>query len=106
VWRNWLTPRTWSWRGDLDYRTRDAFDTAVDAVLAGYRGTVVLDPSAVTFLSSEGVSALVSADRRATELGSTLVITPSPFMRRRLEAFGLADVLRLTADPDARSPAT
>jgi anti-anti-sigma factor len=92
--------------GDLDYRTREAFDSAVRDVLAACPGTVVLDLSAMQFLSSEGVSALISANNRAAETGTTLVITPSPFLRRRLNMFGLTGILTLTPDTDANTPAT
>jgi anti-anti-sigma factor len=52
--------------GDLDYRTREAFDIAVRDVLAACPGTVVVDLSAVPFLSSEGVSALIDAKTAAS----------------------------------------
>jgi anti-anti-sigma factor len=84
--------------GDLDHDTRDTFEAAVQAVLTKQPGTVVLDLTAVPFLSSEGVSALIDADRRATDSGVTLTITPSPFLRRRLDMFGLTGVLTLTPD--------
>jgi anti-anti-sigma factor len=92
--------------GDLDYRAREEFDIAVRDVLAACPGTVVLDLSAVPFLSSEGISALIDANNRATETDTTLVITPSTFLRRRLNMFGLTGVLTLTPDTDANSPAT
>jgi anti-anti-sigma factor len=87
--------------GELDFRTRHAFGDAVRALLATKPGTAVLDLTAVSFLSSEGISELVQAHHRAAELGSTLLITPSPFLLRRLDVFGLTDILALA--PDTRS---
>jgi anti-anti-sigma factor len=60
--------------GEIDYSTRDAFDIAVRAVLAGYPGSVVLDLTAVPFISSEGAGSLVDAGRRAADAGTRLTI--------------------------------
>jgi anti-anti-sigma factor len=49
--------------GEIDYSARDEFDVAVQAVLTGYPGSVVLDLTAVPFISSEGASSLLNAAR-------------------------------------------
>jgi anti-anti-sigma factor len=84
--------------GDLDGSTRDAFDTAVQAVLTGEPGRVVLDLTGTQFISSEGMAALVKATARAHDTGTSLLLRPSVLVYRRLEVIGLASVLVL-ADP-------
>ncbi|GAA4727464.1 STAS domain-containing protein [Phytohabitans rumicis] len=74
--------------GELDYSSRDAFNIAVRAVLTGYPGGVVLDLTAVRFVSSEGASSLIDAARRAADAGTRLTILTSPPVWRRLELLG------------------
>ncbi|GAA4467058.1 STAS domain-containing protein [Phytohabitans houttuyneae] len=81
--------------GDLDYTTRDAFRTAVDAALTARPGRVVLDLTGVGFVSSEGVSALLNATRQAAHTGTTLAITATPRLVRRLDLFGVTTALHL-----------
>jgi anti-anti-sigma factor len=93
--------------GEIDYSTRDAFDIAVRAVLTGYPGSVVLDLTAVPFISSEGASSLVDAGRRAADAGTRLTVKTSLTVWRRLELLGLTQILALTAraDPPASAQA-
>jgi anti-anti-sigma factor len=86
--------------GEIDYSTRDAFDIAVRAVLTGYPGSVVLDLTAVPFISSEGASSLVDAGRRAADAGTRLTVKTSLTVWRRLELLGLTQILALTASAD------
>jgi anti-anti-sigma factor len=90
--------------GEIDHSTRDAFDVAVRAVLAGYPGSVVLDLTAVSFISSEGASALLDAGRRAADAGTRLTVRTSHTVWRRLELLGLAEIIALTASPDSPAP--
>jgi len=85
--------------GEFDHRSRELFDRTVHAALAGGPPSIVLDLTGVTFLSSEGMSALVSATDLARETGSTLEITPSRFVLRRLEFVGLTQILNLSSPP-------
>lgn len=85
--------------GELDHRSREVFDQTVHSVLSGRPALLVLDLTAVTFLSLEGVAAVVDAGYRTVNRGSTLVIRPSPQVARRLHSAGLTD-LATAADPD------
>jgi anti-anti-sigma factor len=85
--------------GEIDHSSRDAFDIAVRAVLTGYPGGVVLDLTAVPFISSEGASALVDAGRRAAGAGTRLTITTSPQVWRRLDLLGLTQILEHGVSP-------
>jgi len=87
--------------GEIDYRNRDVFDIAVRAVLTGYPVRIVLDLTAVRFVSSEGASSLVDAAHRAANGESTLSILTSPPVRRRLDLLGLTQLL---TEPSATGP--
>ncbi|MGN9907673.1 STAS domain-containing protein [Phytohabitans sp. LJ34] len=94
--------------GEIDHSTHDAFDAAVRAVLAGYPGSVVLDLTAVPFISSEGASALVDAGQRAADAETRLTIKTSHTVWRRLELLGLTQIMDLTAvdpPPAGQAPA-
>jgi len=86
--------------GEIDYRSRDLFDGAVQTVLTGYPGRIVLDLTAVRFVSSEGISSLVDAAHRAASAGSTLTIVTSPPVWRRLDLLGLTQILTVTSAAD------
>ncbi|MDQ7905533.1 STAS domain-containing protein [Phytohabitans sp. ZYX-F-186] len=88
--------------GDLDHSTRDAFDDAVRAVLTGHPGSIVLDLTAVPFVSSEGAAGLVETSHRSAAIHCRLTIMPSRTVERRLDLLGLTQVLNLSpATPPA-----
>jgi anti-anti-sigma factor len=75
--------------GDLDHHTCDVFDCAVRAVLTGAPGSLVLDLTAVRFMSAQGTAALVDGLHRAAGICAAVALLPSPAVRRRLELLGL-----------------
>ncbi|GAA4727458.1 hypothetical protein Prum_068640 [Phytohabitans rumicis] len=91
--------------GELDHQSGDAFDQTVRAVLSGRPTMLVLDLTAVTFLSLEGVAAIVDACYRAVNGGSTLAIRPSPQVARRLHSVGLAELVTAYDAGQAGRPA-
>ena len=84
--------------GDIDMQTAGALrETLAEAAGAG-TGLVVVDLSAVDFLDSSALGALVSAARAQSESGGTLrVAAPRPHVRkvfqitRLMEVLGVAD---------------
>lgn len=70
---------------EIDFRTRQSFADAVQTVLAARPAAALLDLTAVTFVSSEGVSALLQATHQASEIGTPTTIMLNPTLRRRLQ---------------------
>ncbi|MGN9907672.1 STAS domain-containing protein [Phytohabitans sp. LJ34] len=91
--------------GELDHQSRDVFDQTVHSVLSGRPAMLVLDLTAVTFLSLEGVAAVVDAGYRAVNGGSTLAIRPSSQVARRLHSVGLTEITADDADQAGRPTA-
>ena len=91
--------------GDLDHHTCDRFDRAVRAVLTGVPDSLVLDLTAVRFISAQGTAALVDAVHRAAESCAAVAVLPSSAVRRRLDVLGLD--LAVDEDPpdETGSPA-
>jgi anti-anti-sigma factor len=88
--------------GELDHHSGNDFDLAVRGVLTGCPDALVLDLSAVEFISAEGTVALVDAVHRAAAVGARVVIRPSRAVRQRLAVMGLDQALVLgDADPAA-----
>lgn len=72
---------------------------AEDALTHG-RAHLILDMSAVTFISSAGLRALVQIARRTAAAGGSLTLmNPSEPVEKVLELVGLDTVLRITFDP-------
>jgi anti-anti-sigma factor len=64
-------------RGDLDIATSPQFGRAVDALIEGGPGAVVVDLTPTTFLDSSGARELMRISRAATAAGVTLhVVAP------------------------------
>jgi anti-anti-sigma factor len=79
--------------GDVDMLSGAEFTAALREAVLGASGPVRLDLSAVTYLGSEGVQALVATDRLAHDRGVRLSMTPSAIVARALEASSLADLI-------------
>jgi anti-sigma B factor antagonist len=73
--------------GELDMSNVDVLKAAVAALRAD---KVVFDLSALRFMDSAGIAALLEARE---QIGSVLLRAPSPTVRRVIEVTGLADVL-------------
>lgn len=79
--------------GDLEY-TNNAVTIERLQAAAAAATDVQVDMSAVGFIDSAAVSALLQARRLATGHGRTLWVSPmSQDVRRALEVMGLADLL-------------
>lgn len=85
--------------GELDHLTGSDLDLAVGAVLTGRPQALVLDLSAVEWVSAEGTATLVDAVHRATTICASVAILPSRAVRQRLAALGLGHAL-IASDPD------
>ena len=64
---------TLSIRGEIDVAVADEFTAAMNALLAAHPGLQVrVDLRDVSFIDSSGLGVLVGANKRASELGSTI----------------------------------
>jgi len=82
--------------GDLDHATVTGFERRVDALIADGAQRVLLDLSAVGFVDSSGLSAVVELFHRLKLSGGRLVIVcPDGGPRRIFERTGLAAFLGL-----------
>jgi anti-sigma B factor antagonist len=64
--------------GELDLAAVEQLESAVAAALAEAAETLVIDLSALTFIDSSGVHALLDANRHAHARGVRLLIIPAP----------------------------
>ncbi len=81
-------------RGDLDAATRDQYAAKVEDMLRGPESTVVVDASALEFIDSAGIAAMVRTSIAATKRGKTFRIEHAPGnIRRVFEITGLAHLL-------------
>jgi anti-sigma B factor antagonist len=72
------TTRTVVCAGELDLASSSAFEAAVATAIGAEPETVVIDLSAVVFIDSTGVHALMRARRHAEARHVRLVIIPAP----------------------------
>jgi anti-anti-sigma factor len=77
--------------GDLDVSNVDRLRAALDAI-DDPLATIVVDLSALSFMDSSGLGALLERHRRGA---SITLRNPSTIVRRVVTATGLDDVLRL-----------
>ncbi|HET6850206.1 MAG TPA: STAS domain-containing protein [Gaiellales bacterium] len=77
--------------GGVDMATVAVFEQALAEAMSRTGGDVGLDLSAVTFLGSEGVRALIAAQAAPSASGRSIrIVAASPIARRVLEITGLA----------------
>jgi anti-sigma B factor antagonist len=84
--------------GELDMSAVDAFRQAVAEAAVG-AAFCSLDLTAVTFMDSAGLGALVAAHRDAVDAGAVVAVRPSPPVLRLLGVAGLLHHFAL--DPPA-----
>jgi anti-anti-sigma factor len=70
--------------GELDLAVADRFDAAIGAAIAEAAETVVIDLSALDFVDSTGIHALLRAHREAGARDLRLVIIPASERVQRL----------------------
>lgn len=85
--------------GEIDGDSLSRFTEVLDRRLNSMLAMIVVDLSAVTFLSISGLEALAAASLRARTNGTSLrlVVGTTPEVRRALHAGGLFDVLECHA---------
>jgi anti-anti-sigma factor len=88
--------------GDFDLVHRESVVNAGKAALAGDFSALVLDLSAVAFIDSNGLSALVQLSNLGKQAAKPVIIrSPSPLVRRLLELTALDLTLTvIDDDPD------
>ncbi len=79
--------------GDIDMLSGAEFTTALREAVLGARRDLRIDLSGVTYFGSEGVQALVAAERLAVDQGVQMSTTASRIVARALEATALSDLL-------------
>jgi anti-anti-sigma factor len=90
--------------GEFDLAAVPQFEDALTEVEAGGPAAIVIDLSALTFMDSSGLRALVTADDRARAAGRRLAIVPGPpAVRRVFEITQLDSKLDLVEDASAVS---
>jgi anti-sigma B factor antagonist len=82
--------------GELDLSGVDLFERTLEAELDAEAGLVALDLSALGFMDSSGLRALVMADIRVTDAGGNLVVVrPSGPVERVMRLTDVAERLEL-----------
>lgn len=83
--------------GNLEQHTAPQFREAVTGMTGGHQ--VVLDLSAVPFVDSSGLGALIGSVRRIREMGGDVVLcSPRPSVNRVLKMVGLSRVVPVLND--------
>jgi anti-sigma B factor antagonist len=87
--------------GDVDLATVDVMRAQLTGALQ--RGDkVVLDLREVSFMDTQGLAAVIEAERASTESGTGFVVVRAPATVHRLfEMIGLTDRLTVVDDPAA-----
>ena len=86
--------------GRMDNAHAAALTGHAEDALAHGRPHLILDMSAVTFISIAGLRALVQIVKQATAAGGSLtILNPSDPVEKVLELVGLDTVFRITFDP-------
>lgn len=80
--------------GDIDLLTATKFrDFACDEI-AAHPQAAVIDMTAVGFVDSSGISALVAIRKHADALGVSVVVEPSRRVQAALKLAGLAEIFQ------------
>lgn len=88
--------------GEMDADTAVQFLQVLDRCEIGLAELVVVDLSALSYLDSSGIAALVQVARRVSRSGGRAVFTdPSEWVWRVLEMMRLNDVITVVRSADA-----
>ena len=86
--------------GELDLASAPQLEAALRSILAPVMKLVVLDLRKLEFMDSTGLSTIVHAHQRLAEDGCELTLVKGPpQVQRLLDLTGVAERLRLGADP-------
>lgn len=85
--------------GQIDANTFHALTLALKSLFQQHRYRIVLDCSAVLYIASAGIGAIINAmaEAQANE-GNVVVLNPSPGAQRTLVLFGLHEVVPMAKD--------
>ena len=82
--------------GDLDLETAPRLLAGAEPHLVAADEGLIIDLSALTFIDSSGLSALIRINQRVSAIGRRLtIITPAPQVAKAFEITGLDQVLPL-----------
>jgi anti-sigma B factor antagonist len=86
--------------GELDLASAPELEQALDQVRPELTKLVIVDLRELEFMDSTGLSIIVRAHQRLSEIGCELtLIKGPPQVQRLLDLTGVADRLRLVAEP-------
>jgi anti-sigma B factor antagonist len=91
--------------GELDLSTADDLLGRVEDRLVEGRGDLVIDASALAFIDSTGVKALVDIARRLGAGRELVIVRPSPPAARTLELLSASSFPNLVIRPSAHRAA-
>ncbi|QIS13238.1 anti-sigma factor antagonist [Nocardia arthritidis] len=86
--------------GEVDLATAPALESAIEGILSGKPAALIIDLSAVSFLASAGMAALVAAHKRAGAATVMAVVAEGPATSRQLKMTSLDQVFALHATLD------
>ena len=88
--------------GEIDLSTASEAEQRIQAAEANSPGRLVIDLREVTFMDSSGLRVLLTAHRRAEELGRDFALVKGGgTVNRLLDVTGLSDRLELLDEPPA-----
>ena len=88
--------------GEIDLSAHDVLRDTFSQELAGSAEAVIVDLSAVTFLDSTGINALLTGHKEAEAAGKKFIIVPGPKqVMHTLEVTGVDAVLDLSGRASA-----
>ena len=88
-------------QGEIDIATVDDLSNAIQAILDGTDGNLVVDLTATDFMDSSGLKCLIMADRSFSERDRSfaLAIGSGP-ISRLIDLSGVGETLRIVASVD------
>jgi anti-sigma B factor antagonist len=88
--------------GQIDANTFHALSLAIKSLFQQQRYRIILDCSAVLYIASAGIGAIINAMAEAqANKGNVVVMNPSPGAQRTLLLFGLHEVVPMAGDKNA-----
>lgn len=85
--------QVWTVEGELDMATASLLERHVSEAVASGATDLLLDMSAVTFIDSSGLRALIAAKKLVP--GRMVVLAPSRAVRRLFEVSGLSSAIEV-----------
>src|SRR5258707_10051911 len=92
--------------GEVDLATAPALEAAIEGILNAKPAALIIDLTAVSFLASAGMAALVGAHQRAGKATSIAVVADGPATSRQLKMTSLDQGFALHSTLDQALAAT